>query len=62
MENFPKGSRVEKCSFEENACKRLKSADLQSEAINTEGFNFENNIFLGTKPFALYFCIPKVQF
>ena len=54
-------SRVEKCSFDKNAFKSLKSAHLLSKKFDTEGCNFENKIFLGTRPFAIYFWISKVN-
>ena len=48
-------SRVKKFSFEKKAFKSLKTAYLLSEAFVPEGCNFENKIFLDTRPFALDF-------
>ena len=36
-------------------------ANLLSEAFDAEDCNFESKIFLGTRPFALYFWSPKVH-
>ena len=50
--------------FRENRIKNFAflSTDLLSEAFDAEGCNFESKIFLGTRPFALYFWIPNVYF
>ena len=52
-------SRVEKCSFEKNAFRNLKSAYLLSQTFDKEGCIFENKIFLGTRIFATYFANTK---
>ena len=55
-------SRVEKCSLEKNAFKSSKSGNLLCEAFEMESCDFENKTFLGIRPFAIYFLIPKGHF
>ena len=45
-----------------NAFKSINSAYLLSEVFDAKCCNFENKIFLGTRPFALYLSMPKVRF
>ena len=41
---------------------KVKCSYLLSKAFEAESFNFENKIFLGTRPCALHFWITEVHF